>query len=207
MRIVPRLVRAATLALTGCAAAPTDETHKGGFVLTLNPSGAWVVVRDCRTCEDRAIAKTPYLSPDPASELKGKYVHIVLDGYAPSPIRHLRNVAGAPTERIHQDLAPAPGAVAADRTTPAEKGPGPLLIISAELTPRYRSAISAEHAVYEPMSPDTLFLVVTARAPLTQSAETGRSIEADLVTGSETRLLGPADGQAAHAHPEPSRTR
>jgi hypothetical protein len=181
--------------LTGCVAAPHDETRKGGFVLTSNPSGAWVLVRDCRTCEDRSIAKTPYLSLEPARDLKGKYVHIALDGYAPSPIRHLRDTTGAPTERIHHELAPAPGTAAEARAASPRDEPGPLQVTSAELTPRYRSAISAERAVYEPLAPDTLFLVVTARASLPQSTEPGNGPGTDSVSGDDTQLLGPADGQ------------
>ncbi len=195
MRTAPRLVHAATLVLSGCASAPPDTSHTGGFVITSNPAGAYVLVRDCRTCADRSIAKTPYLSREPADELRGKYVHVTLDGYAPGPIRHLRDASGLPTERIHHDLVPAPGHAVSAQELPTESAPSRILVSSAELRPRYRSAISGEHAVYEALSPDSQLLVVTIRHALTQEEIQAARMEGDPALPNDTRLLGPADGQ------------
>jgi hypothetical protein len=206
MSTFPNVSLTAALLLTGCTAAPASppEVYAGGFVITSNPAAAWVLVRNCPKCEDRAIAKTPYLSPDPATELKGKYFHVERDGYAPSQIRQLRDTSGLPTERIHEDLVARPGyrssvsaelAGSAAQTAPAADLRNGFKILSAELRSSYRSADSSEHADYEPLSPSTLFLVVSSRQESASQGVSENASELDQTSGGDIRLLGPREGQ------------
>lgn len=205
MSTFPNVSLTAALLLTGCTSAPASppEVYAGGFVITSNPAAAWVLVRNCPKCEDRAIAKTPYLSPDPATELKGKYFHVERDGYAPSQIRQLRDTSGLPTERIHEDLVARPGYLSSVSAEPAGSAAPDaptadsrdrFKVVSAELRSSYRSAISGEHADYEPLSPSTLFLVVSSRRESAPEDPEGAS-GLDATSGVDVRLLGPGEGQ------------
>jgi hypothetical protein len=181
-------------AVTGPPKGGPKDTATGVFVITSDPLGAEVLVRDCPTCVDRALGRTPYTSTGPAGELDGKYVHVVLDGFAEGPLRQLSAARGDQAKPVHFDLLAATGALVA-AGTPAAGGPGAFVIRSAELTANYRSSLGGEHADYEPASADTQFLVVSARVSLPPGTVPAGSTDATLVSGYETRLLGPKAGQ------------
>jgi hypothetical protein len=146
MRLVHRFLFAVAPTVAGCTGQPLD-TGTGRIEITSYPPGASIMVRDCPRCEDREVSKTPYYSPDLAADLQRKYLHLALDGYAPSPIRFMHAARSSAVKRIHHDLDPVPGGTIAGggygtvaqapdpalgRTVPASAIEYPLSVTAAE---------------------------------------------------------------------------
>lgn len=180
--------------LTGCVSTPTKSSDASGsagaslssgqYSLTSNPPGAWVLVRDCPSCKDKFLAETPYSGKGPKLGLTGKYLSAALDGHQ---MTQPLEVKDSGRRQFHFNLIPSTAASAAA----ASRDSGALRVTSIVRTTSYRSALTKENAVYEPMLADTEFLVVSATADVNpEPSNGGGSVDPNQLGGYEAYLVG-----------------